>query len=90
MKVYLAWRGCTRGEPDGIDTKRCDVVDLRDNAWNIAKPIASRVLEAGRKDLVDHSLLPPGLGYVSGGARHAMRRPQVAWPHERDRGNTVQ
>ena len=46
-------------DPDGIDAKPCEVVEALTNAVEIADPIASRVEEAARVDVVDHRTLPP-------------------------------
>lgn len=39
-------------EPDHVDAEGRQVVDFRDDAWDIAEPVAVRVQEGGRVDLV--------------------------------------
>lgn len=46
-------------DPDGINTNRADVVQLRYDALEVTYAIAVGVLEGGGVDLVDDTILPP-------------------------------
>ncbi|EEQ39342.1 hypothetical protein CLUG_03469 [Clavispora lusitaniae ATCC 42720] len=48
-------------EPDNINSKRLDVVQSRKNSGNVSDTIAVGVFVRGRPDLVDSSVLPPGV-----------------------------
>ncbi len=48
-------------EPDRIDAEARDMIEMRGDAGQVADPVAIRVREAARIDLVDDCALPPGL-----------------------------
>src|SRR6476646_4230847 len=54
-------RGMHRREPDGVHAERPDVIQLRDQARQVALPIPVRVAEAADVDLVDGGAAPPGM-----------------------------
>ena len=51
-----------RTEPDGVDAKVLQIVDLFGHTGNLAESLATGVLEGTRVDLIDHGLLPPQCG----------------------------
>jgi len=56
-----AGRRVDRRQPDRIDAQavRSQVVEMVDDPGQVADPVAVRVGEAPRIDLVDHAALPP-------------------------------
>jgi hypothetical protein len=54
-------RGIDRREPEHVDAEPGQVVEPPRDAGQVADPIAVRVGEAARIDLVDDRALPPGL-----------------------------
>ena len=72
-------------KPDGVDAQRrgCSVVEVVEparDAGEVADPVAVRVLEASRIDLVDHPALPPlaaarHLGEGNSGVARTRSRP---------------
>lgn len=51
----------TWGEPYHIYPEIVEIVQLRDDAWNVADPVAIAVAEAGRVDLIDAGFFPPSV-----------------------------
>ncbi|KAJ6445398.1 hypothetical protein O9K51_00157 [Purpureocillium lavendulum] len=51
-------------QPDGRGAEVADVVEPRRDARDVAEPVAVGVAEAGRVDLVDDGVLPPGVVVV--------------------------
>ena len=47
------------GEPEHVDAERGEVVEVREDAAQVADPVAVGVREAARPDLVDDGALPP-------------------------------
>src|ERR1700734_2073484 len=64
VPVVCIWRVKVGTEPDNVNTKLLEVVELRGDAGQIADTVAIRVFEGARIDLVDNSFLPP-LGFVT-------------------------
>ena len=61
-------RGREEGrQPHRIDPERRDIVEMRGDARQIADPVAVRISEAARIDLVDRRALPPGSGMADAG-----------------------
>jgi len=52
-------RGVERRDPDGVHSQPGQVVEARQDAGQVADPVAVRVLKAPRVDLVDGPALPP-------------------------------
>jgi hypothetical protein len=52
-------RGEVRRQPQRIDAERLQVIQLRDDALEIANPVAVAIRKAARIDLVKHGGLPP-------------------------------
>ena len=52
--------GVEGGDPDGVDAQVFEVGELRGDAAEVADAVAVRVFEAGRPDLVDDAVFPPG------------------------------
>ena len=50
-----------RGQPDGVDAQFLQIVQLGDDAGNVAQPVAVAVAEAAGVDLIDDGVLPPWL-----------------------------
>jgi hypothetical protein len=48
-----------RVEPDAVDAEPLEIVEPIDNAAQVADPVAVRVGEAPRIDLVQDAVLPP-------------------------------
>ena len=53
-------RGEDRRQPDRLDRERLEVVELRGDPREVPHPVAVRVRERARIDLVDGAALPPG------------------------------
>ena len=68
-------RRVDRGEPDGVDAERLrsasQMVQVVDEPGQVAYPIAIRVGEAARVDLVDDAVQPPPIGCVQVGHQAA-------------------
>ncbi len=63
-----------RRKPDGVDTERGDVVELRRHAGEVADAVAVAVAEAARIDLIDDGARPPFA------VRHALRSGPSCFP----------
>src|SRR6202022_4530914 len=66
VSVVVLWRTVEKGDPDHVPAQVGQVIQLADDAAEIADAVAVRVREAARIDLVDHRPLPPGLGAGGG------------------------
>src|ERR1700693_2028297 len=64
VPVVCIWRVKMRTEPDNVNPKLLQVIELRGDAGQVADAVAIRVFEGARIDLVDNSFLPP-LGFVT-------------------------
>src|SRR5579884_3187496 len=56
-------RGETRGYPDSVDAEPLQVVELRGDTVQVANTIVVRVHEAAGIDLIEDSVLPPGMAF---------------------------
>ena len=63
-------RRVDRVEPDPTDAEPPEVIEPVDDAGEVADPVAVRIRERARIDLVQNSALPPWLG-------HAQRYPAL-------------
>src|SRR5437016_2377713 len=51
-------------QPDGIDAQRGNVVELRDQSFEVTDAVAIRIGEAADIDLIDGSAAPPGRAFA--------------------------
>ena len=65
VAVVVLRRAVHRRQPDRVDPQRLQIVQMREDAGDVADPVAVGVGEAARVDLIDHRPLPPG-GVVHG------------------------
>ena len=73
-------RGEERRHPQAVDTQPLEVVELLDQALEVAGPVAVGVAEGPHQHLVeDGGLEPVGLRVEDGGARVAPRHRRVGW-----------
>ncbi len=61
VAVVVVGRFVDRREPDDIDAQRLEVIQLLDDAAQVADAVAVAVVKAARVDLVDDAFFPPGL-----------------------------
>lgn len=67
--MFIHREGLTRAHPHHVDAEVPDIVQLLDDAPDVAPAVAIAVLERRRVDLVDGRFLPPGaLGRGPGAA----------------------
>ncbi len=59
VPVVLAWRGVERQQPDGVDAEVLDVVQLLDDAAEVADAVVVAVVERADVQLVDDRVLVP-------------------------------
>src|SRR5207237_10074209 len=76
----VAHRRCEEGgQPDRIDAEARDMVKVRSDPRQVADPVAIRIGEAARVDLVDRRTAPP---FVCGrGARRLLGFSEHCTPH---------
>ena len=67
-----------RGQPDGVDAERLEVVQPRRHAGDVTDAVAVRVGERPRVDLVDHGVAPPLPRVAAPGVHDGAGAEQVA------------
>ncbi len=65
-------RRVARGQPDGVDSERDEMLDPRGDAVQVAEPVPVRVGEGLHVDLVDDGLAPPGVRPARGAHRDTL------------------
>src|SRR5579871_4575415 len=68
-------RGKERRDPNAIDAKARDIIQLLGNAREIADAVAVAVPETARVDVVDDGTLPPRVRHVRQPNEHTSSRP---------------
>ena len=75
-------RGVHGRDPDRIDAEGLEVIEPLRDAVEIADPVAVGILEAARIDLVDHRVLPPGVGVGRSGCPRRRRAARFVSPRD--------